>query len=429
MACGRPTSTLNLALSSFTAKLRAALLLGPVLTAACGLAIGVTHPAAAQSTRLDDLLHATQVPAAGTIAPRTGQSVTLPGNRPSFPSSSSSRRTASLLDAGVRPANFQDEFPAPRPTGAPPTLGGADDGIPSLLPNPMRDTVEPLHDTTDETTWSDPGGLAEPIEPTSPLLEPVPDDAIRGGRVMRLNPLALQQGAANLAVGGAEQTPRRSLGFPFSAIPEHWGHRLPKLKFEFDLPETRHVGRGDPLVGTSWRNRPFHVDALSGAFFGGQLTGNGLEAQNGMLVGTRLGWDFNHYLGAELRLAQADVGLVGRLDRADIRLYDVVVNYYPWGDARIRPFTTFGFGLAEYRFVDTNSLSIQESALSIPFGGGVKFFASRNLALRAELIDNLSLGSSVVSTMNNLSLTGGIELRFGGPRRNYYPYQASPRVW
>lgn len=296
---------------------------------------------------------------------------------------------------------------------------------PSLLPS--NETDEGLAES-EAPGWTEPGGLSEPIEPTSPLLEPIPDYGDQQ-RILRVNPLAVQQGAANLAVPNPNQTPRESLGFPFSAVPSHWGRRIPRLSIEFDLPESRHVGLGDPLEGTSWRNRPFHIDALSGAFFAGSLIDGRVDAQNGMLVGTRLGWDFNHYVGAELRLAQVDVGLVGRTDRADIRMYDIVVNYYPWGDARVRPFTTLGFGLSEFRFADDTGLSIQESTLSVPFGGGVKFYASRNLAIRAELIDNLALGSDVISTMNNLSLTGGIEWRFGGSRRNYYPYEASSRIW
>lgn len=295
---------------------------------------------------------------------------------------------------------------------------------PNLLPSSDSDFTDVAPETP---VWTEPGGLAEPIEAYSPLLEPIPDEG--PGGVLRVNPLALQQGAANLAVPHPNQTPRDSLGFPFSAVPSHWGRRIPRLSIEFDLPESRHVGLGDPLQGTSWRNRPFHMDVLSGAFFAGSLIDNRVEAQNGMLVGTRLGWDFNHYVGAELRLAQVDVGLVGRTDRADIRMYDIVVNYYPWGDSRVRPFTTLGFGLSEFRFADDTGLSIQESTLSIPLGGGVKFYASRNLALRAELIDNLVLGSDVLSTMNNLSLTGGLEWRFGGSRRNYYPYEASSRIW
>ncbi|MEZ6105233.1 MAG: hypothetical protein R3B96_03765 [Pirellulaceae bacterium] len=79
-----------------------------------------------------------------------------------------------------------------------------------------------------------------------------------------------------------------------------------------------------------------------------------------------------------------------------------MVNYYPWGDARIRPFLR-SVSVWPSIAVDTNSLSIQESTLSIPFGGGVKFRCLAQRLARSGLIDNLSLGSGVVSTMNNLS--------------------------
>ena len=267
-------------------------------------------------------------------------------------------------------------------------------------------------------------GLPAVLEPL-PLEHPLQPEA----RSWSINPLGLQQGMANVAFNGDTPVPRRQLGFPASALPVHWGKNLPRMSMQFSIPEQRHQGKGDPLVGTSWINRPIHVDLLSGGLFTGELVTGSAKATNGILVGTRIGWDLNHYLGGEFRLAQADVGLEGKYDRADIRFYDVSFLYYPWGDSRLRPFTTFGMGISQFTFTDPQALPAKDTLMQMPFGLGFKYLARPNLSLRMEFLDNLAFGSSLMRTQNNLSLTGGMELRFGGQRRNYFPFTSSSRIW
>lgn len=59
----------------------------------------------------------------------------------------------------------------------------------------------------------------------------------------------------------------------------------------------RHVGLGHPLVGTSWRNRPFHVGWLYGEMLGDELIQDRIDQDASMFGGYRLGWDFDHYWG------------------------------------------------------------------------------------------------------------------------------------
>ncbi len=267
-------------------------------------------------------------------------------------------------------------------------------------------------------------GLPTVLEPL-PLEHPLEPEA----RSWSINPIGLQQGMANVAFNGDTPVSRRQLGFPASALPMHWGKNLPRMSMQFSIPDERHQGKGDPLVGTSWINRPIHVDLLSGGLFTGELVSGSANATNGILVGTRIGWDLNHYLGGEFRLAQADVGLEGNYDRADIRFYDVSFLYYPWGDSRLRPFTTFGMGISQFTFTDPQALPAKDTLMQMPFGLGFKYLARPNLSLRMEFLDNLAFGSSLMRTQNNLSLTGGMELRLGGQRRNYFPFSSSSRIW
>ncbi len=325
---------------------------------------------------------------------------------PNSPARSASRATLPTRSQAIpSPSERSLLFPADDPAGE------------------MLEAIDPFAEAPDD---------AGDADSMSPLLEPIPDPyadphADGPGRTLRVNPLVVQQGAANLTLGGDEPLPRESLGFPFSAIPDHWGRQIPRLQVEFDFPDSRHVGRGEPLQGTSWRNRPLHADLLIGAIFPGDPIST-VASRNGMLEGLRIGWDLNHYLGGELRLAQADVGIDGRNDRIDIRLYDVTFAYYPWGDSRIRPFTSLGFGMGQWTFRDINNLAFEETVLTMPFGAGLKYYVRPNIALRAEVMDTFTFGSGAFEGMHAVSLTAGFEYRFGGARRNYFPYQASARV-
>ena len=288
------------------------------------------------------------------------------------------------------------------------------------LPMPMLQPTDSMESSGD----------AEFVEGIPSILDPLPvgHPLKSRRRSITVNPIGIQQGMANFAFNG-EPTVPSNWGEHVPMIPRERGKGFPRLALQFSIPEERHQGRGDPLVRTSWINRPIHVDLLSGGLFTGELVTGSSNATNGILVGTRIGWDLSHYLGGELRLAQANVGLQGRYDTGDIRFYDVSVLYYPWGDSRFRPFTTFGLGISQYTFTDPLALPAKDTLLNVPFGLGFKYLARPNLALRMEFLDNLGFGSAWMRTQNNLSLTGGFELKMGGSRRNYFPFSASSRNW
>lgn len=187
----------------------------------------------------------------------------------------------------------------------------------------------------------------------------------------------------------------------------------------------RHSGIGQPLSGTSWRNRPWFAGAFFGGAFHGDLTDN-VRQNNGSLMGLRLGWDLDHYYGIEGRYAfsnpQIMDGAGNSLGDSHDYMMDVSALYYPLGDARWRPYLGLGIGLATYRFRDENDENIHDSAVSVPISLGVKYFYSPNFTLRLDAIDNVTFGSDNFDAMNNFFLLGSVEYRFGGQRPSYFPW-------
>jgi len=179
----------------------------------------------------------------------------------------------------------------------------------------------------------------------------------------------------------------------------------------------RHIGRGGPLIGTSWLNRPFHVGWFVGGVVGDALIDGAVEQGSDLFGGYRAGWDWDHYWGAEARVGFARPELIDADAIADPRISrnwfgDVHLLHYPWGDAGWRPFFSVGLGWATFRFTDADGDAYHETLLHAPFGVGVKYYVDRWMALRIDALDNLALSGSGLDTMHNLSFTLGLEAHF-----------------
>src|SRR5205085_5117615 len=98
---------------------------------------------------------------------------------------------------------------------------------------------------------------------------------------------------------------------------------------------------------------------------------------------------------------------------------DVSLVYYPFGDARWRPYVLTGLGFQTFRFNNELRQRISEATLEMPLGLGVKYFYGPWFSLRLDFVDNLSFGNQRISGMNNISLMMRAELRFGGRRTSY----------
>ncbi len=200
-----------------------------------------------------------------------------------------------------------------------------------------------------------------------------------------------------------------------------WGPRTPM--------EQRSSGRGEPLVGSSWLNRPLYAGWFAGEIFGDTLLDGDVAARNAFYGGFRTGWDYDPYWGVETRLGFGRLGLSNlertvpyKLGTVDVTAWDVDVMYYPWGDARWRPFFTAGLGLINFEFVAQGGRAYDETLLEIPIGIGVKRQCNEWVAVRMELIDQVGIGAAGLNTVHNLTLTAGVDLSFGGRRQSYWPW-------
>jgi hypothetical protein len=191
----------------------------------------------------------------------------------------------------------------------------------------------------------------------------------------------------------------------------------------------RAVGLGDPLRGTSWLNRPYAIAIDYGAFVMTGRPADGVRAANDQFAALSMGWDWDHYWGTQARVGWSTPELnsvqPGDNGGDNMFLTDLSLMYYPWGDSRVRPYWRMGMGLTDIEFSNINGVRQQEFLFTIPFGVGVKYQFRRWLAWRSEIVNNLAIGSNEANTMNNLTLTFGLEARFGGRPTGYWAW--SPR--
>lgn len=201
-----------------------------------------------------------------------------------------------------------------------------------------------------------------------------------------------------------------------------------------DADETRHVGWGRPLQGTSWRNRPVYIGWHVGGIWGDTLITDRLDQEEDLFGGYYLGWDFDHFWGVEARFSFTHLDLIDAGEPVSTRtnrshFYDASLLYYPWGDAAWRPYLGVGVGLAHLRFVDDLDLGYADALLEFPLSIGCKYYFQNWLALKLTLTDNLVIGDSGLNTMHQWSLTGGVEVRFGGPPVSYFPWNNNIHSW
>ena len=200
----------------------------------------------------------------------------------------------------------------------------------------------------------------------------------------------------------------------------------------------------------SWLHRPFSIGWFLGAVEGSPLMNDWVGEESGFFGGVRVGWDFDHCWGTEMRFAVGSIGLYDsqraqyaqwfadtqhgyrsddpyrqRYDgqrNASTLLWDVNLLVYPWGDNPWRPYLLVGMGTSAIGFEDR--LGVHRSAIlfGMPVGAGIKYHCSDALALRFDVTDNVAFGGSGINTLHQLSITGGLEYRFGGSRKSYWPW-------
>jgi hypothetical protein len=197
----------------------------------------------------------------------------------------------------------------------------------------------------------------------------------------------------------------------------------------------RHAGLGVPLVGTSWLNRPYYVGGELGPLWITRSIYDDVTPDTDLFGGFYAGCDWDYYWGNELRFDWATPELINEEER-DARRTDSLFTwsysllYYPWGDSTWRPYWRCGIGDTHVDFPLDGGSRHDEWLLSFPLGIGVKYPLRRWLAARAEFTDYLSVDpDGDLATLNNLTLTFGLEWRFGAHPRSYWPWNPSRHIW
>jgi hypothetical protein len=197
----------------------------------------------------------------------------------------------------------------------------------------------------------------------------------------------------------------------------------------------RSQGQGEPLISSSWLNRPYYAGFFIGGINGDTLIAGEINQSVGFFGGVRLGWDYDPYWGIETRLGFSELGL-DFIDEpsvdglaTDLLVWDTSLVYFPWGDSRWRPYGSVGIGLVDFDFLDQNGLRHSDAVIGVPWGIGLKYRQSDWISLRFDLLDNVAFGGKAgFETMNYLSLTAGFEFRFGGTRKSYFPWNPSRTI-
>ncbi|MEQ8848537.1 outer membrane beta-barrel protein [Botrimarina sp.] len=212
----------------------------------------------------------------------------------------------------------------------------------------------------------------------------------------------------------------------------HWLKRQADLRYSGT--HGRAMGPGGPLRGTSWHNRPIGLSLDGGALLMADRPADHVRANNDLLAALGVVWDFDHYWGVQARVVWSTPELFNTRqpalnDSDELFITDLSALYYPWGDSRARPYYRVGVGLTDLEYTNDFGLRVSQQLFTIPFGVGLKYQLRPDLAFRLELMDNLAFGQNETSTLNNLTITTGLEWRFGGRPEGYWAWAPRGGAW
>jgi hypothetical protein len=196
----------------------------------------------------------------------------------------------------------------------------------------------------------------------------------------------------------------------------------------------RNAGMGIPLTGTSWLNRPYYLGGDIGTVWLTRPINSDLTNDIDMFGGVFAGCDWDYYWGSELAVHRATPEIINETardaKRGDALMEETVsLMYYPWGDSLFRPYWRLGIGATEIDYPTDQGHRRDETLWTFPIGIGLKYPFRRFLAARAEFTDQLALGNDGVATQHDLTLTFGLEWRFGAHPRSYWPWNPSRHIW
>jgi outer membrane protein with beta-barrel domain len=212
---------------------------------------------------------------------------------------------------------------------------------------------------------------------------------------------------------------------------------LPLLQFlglRHSYTDGRNVGYGWPLVGTSWLNRPYYVGGTLGLLGTANRIEDNVRPDVDVFGGLIVGWDWDYYWGSEVQFERSTPEFTNRLNPTVpsgevMNLWSYDAMYYPWGDSAVRPYWRLGLGSTYVDYVSDGGHRRDEELWTFPIGVGVKYPIYHWLAARFEFTDHLALGNRGVNTLNDLTLTCGLEWHFGAHPQSYWPWNPSRHMW
>ncbi|HEX7377628.1 MAG TPA: outer membrane beta-barrel protein [Pirellulales bacterium] len=176
-------------------------------------------------------------------------------------------------------------------------------------------------------------------------------------------------------------------------------------------------GIGIPLKSFGWRTQPFATSGFAGATNGGPLIRGHVLQRPSFYTGVNFAWDYDHYWGFEKRLGFGALDLTNAQHQALETGWSVTGEYrlmwYPLGDSRWRPFVTAGIGWSNFYYEDDYHHHHLATLFSFPYGGGVKYLLNERLALRVDMIDELTFAGGPINTFHYVALVAGLEVRLG----------------
>ena len=139
---------------------------------------------------------------------------------------------------------------------------------------------------------------------------------------------------------------------------------------------------------------------------------------NGPILGGRIGYNFTGHFGVEAsgQYVRSEVDnrstpftregqFTSPIDDVDIATYHLDLVYHFRPEAKLNPFVTAGYGAAHYSpKINNKNMSI------VDVGIGAKYWVAENVALRADVRDNITTDEKI----HNVETTLGLVFRFGG---------------
>ncbi|MBW6484923.1 MAG: outer membrane beta-barrel domain-containing protein [Syntrophobacterales bacterium] len=154
-------------------------------------------------------------------------------------------------------------------------------------------------------------------------------------------------------------------------------------------------------------------------YIGGYRFEGNMDVENGPVFGLRGGYNFTKNAGLEGYFHYVKAEFKGVAGNPDMKLlgYGIDGLYHFLPGNRLVPFLAAGVGMTHYDPEIMNS----RNKLTINYGGGLKYFLTDNVALRADLRHVLPINGRY----NDLLYTIGVTFAFGGAKETPAPAAAA----